>query len=306
MQNSKKQSVLVFDLVLRKILTQHVSRKKEKSRDLMSSKKTSNFLGSDSLRKEIFVSLICLIIFWYFFAGWSQSPIIRSMDRTFFTAFDKITRRSWSFDMLINNIFQTNTAKIVPMLACIVWLIFERRRQGQNIPFFGNIILGSLLAMILSRLMQNFSAYRPRPIHSSSLAYDLPYGIETSTLEGWSSFPSDTSALAFSIAAGIFLASRRLGAAALLWTTVVIAFPRAYAGLHYPSDLVGGASIGLFCTLGASPLIFRLIISKVKLTINEKWMPLLWTLSFLYIFQVGTMFDDVRNYGSFIKEVLGL
>lgn len=33
------------------------------------------------------------------------------MDRTFFTAFDKITRRSWSFDMLINNIFQTNTAK---------------------------------------------------------------------------------------------------------------------------------------------------------------------------------------------------
>lgn len=149
MQNSKKQSVLVFDLVLRKILTQHVSRKKEKSRDLMSSKKTSNFLGSDSLRKEIFVSLICLIIFWYFFAGWSQSPIIRSMDRTFFTAFDKITRRSWSFDMLINNIFQTNTAKIVPMLACIVWLIFERRRQGQNIPFFGNIILGSLLAMIL-------------------------------------------------------------------------------------------------------------------------------------------------------------
>lgn len=191
------------------------------------------------------------------------------------------------------------------MLACIVWLIFERRRQGQNIPFFGNIILGSLLAMILSRLMQNFSAYRPRPIHSSSLAYDLPYGIETSTLEGWSSFQATPVHLPFQLPPE-FSCLPTVGRCSPFMDNCGNRFSTCLCGPTLPKRPCRRRVNWSFLHSWRIPFNFRLIISKVKLTINEKWMPLLWTLSFLYIFQVGTMFDDVRNYGSFIKEVLGL
>lgn len=256
--------------------------------------------------KRLFICLIFGLLFLYLFIGWSKSPWIIAVDHGFFDVFGSITRQSWALDTLIVQMFRTNTAKIMPLLACIVWLLFERRRQGEDIVFFSHLLVGSFLAMTLSRVMQNFSAYRPRPLHNPGIEYQLPFGIETSTLEGWSSFPSDTSSLAFSIVAGIFLVSNRLGVAAFLWTLVVVAFPRAYAGLHYPSDLIGGAFIGFICTIGAAPLLFYVINRRVKLVIEEKWMPLLWTLAFLYMFQMASMFDDVRRYGSFAKEIFGL
>lgn len=272
----------------------------------MQSRNAGTLLGSSAVQKEILICLVCTLLLTYFFLGWSESPWILAMDHAFFAVFGKMTQQSWAVDALIVQIFRTNSAKIVPLLACIVWLLFECRRQRQSISFFGHLLLGSFLAMTLSRLMQNFTAHRPRPLHNPSLAYELPHGIDTSTLQGWSSFPSDTSSLAFAIAAGILIASKRLGVAAFLWTIVVVAFPRAYAGLHYPSDLIGGALIGLFCTLGAAPLILRALASRVNLVVDEKWVPLLWTLAFLYMFQMATMFDDVRGYGSFVKAVLGL
>lgn len=257
-------------------------------------------------RTEIYISLFCIVSLGYLFVGWSSSPWIIAMDQAFFSTFDAVTQRSWAFDTLIVDLFMTKTAKVVPILACIVWLVFEFRRQGRSIAFFGKMLLGSFLAMTLARLLQNFSAHRPRPLHNPDLVYQLPHGIETNTLEGWSSFPSDTSALAFAIAAGVFLASKRLGIAAFLWAAIIVAFPRAYAGLHYPSDLIGGALIGLLCTLGAAPLILRAVTSRVQVSVDEKWVPLLWTLAFLLLFQMSAMFDDVRAYGSFVKDVLGL
>ena len=259
---------------------------------------------SGDTHKQLLICLVCTLLLAYLFIGWESTSWIVAMDQAFFSTFGLITQKSWAMDTLIVQMFRTNTAKIVPLLGCIVWLLFEWRRQGRSLVFFAQLLLGSFLAMSLSRVMQNFSSYRPRPLHNESVDYQLPFGIDNAALEGWSSFPSDTSALAFAIATGIFLASRRLGIEAFLWVAVVVAFPRAYAGLHYPSDLIAGALIGLFCTAGAAPLILNAAASRVRLTVDEKWMPLLWTLGFLYMFQLGAMFDDVRAYGSFLKEVL--
>lgn len=263
-------------------------------------------LGGSHFQKRFLLSVVCILLLACLFVGWSRSPMIIAIDRGFFETFTNVTRQSWALDTLIVQIFRTETAKNIPMLACVVWLVLEHSRKGQSNAFFGQLVVGTLLAMTVSRVMQNFSAYRPRPLHNPDLVYELPHGIETTTLEGWSSFPSDTSALGFAIAAGIFVASKRLGFAAFLWTAVVVAFPRAYAGLHYPSDLVGGALIGLLCTAGVAPLLLHIIPARTRVAIYERWMPLLWSLGFLYMFQMATMFDNVRFYGSYLKDVLGL
>lgn len=250
--------------------------------------------------------LTCAALFAYLFSGWSQSPWIVGMDQGFFRFFGSITQKSWALDILVVQMLGTDTAKILPLLTCVVWLLFQRRQLGKNNNFVGQMLLGSVIAMIASRLMQNLSAYRPRPLHNMDLGYQLPYGVDTATLEGWSSFPSDTSSLAFAVAAGIFVGSKRLGTAAFVWAAVVVAFPRAYAGFHYPSDLIGGALIGIVATFGIAPLLLRGAALRSEFSLNEKWVPFLWALAFMFMFQMGTLFDDVRAYGSYTAEVLGL
>ncbi len=70
------------------------------------------------------------------------------------------------------------------------------------------------------------------------------------------SFPSNTASVGFALATAIFLRHRRLGGAlyvlAFCW-----GFARVYAGVHYPTDILAGAGIGIVGALLAATL-FRL------------------------------------------------
>jgi len=62
------------------------------------------------------------------------------------------------------------------------------------------------------------------------------------------SFPSDHATGAFAIAVSLLLRSRRVGWFALAFA-VVVAFARVAVGVHYPSDVLGGALIGTAAAL---------------------------------------------------------
>ena len=57
------------------------------------------------------------------------------------------------------------------------------------------------------------------------------------------SFPSNSVAAVFGIAAGVFGANRKLGIA-MFGLGAVLGFSRVFAGVHYPVDVVAGAMIG--------------------------------------------------------------
>ena len=63
-----------------------------------------------------------------------------------------------------------------------------------------------------------------------------------------SSFPSNSAAASFAIAAGVWGANRRVGTA-LLGVAALYGFARVYAGVHYPLDIAGGAAIGITVAL---------------------------------------------------------
>jgi membrane-associated phospholipid phosphatase len=64
-------------------------------------------------------------------------------------------------------------------------------------------------------------------------------------------FPSDHATGAFAMALGLWFKDRVIGGIALVLAAIV-AFARVYVGVHYPSDVVAGALIGM-----AVALIFR-------------------------------------------------
>ena len=75
------------------------------------------------------------------------------------------------------------------------------------------------------------------------------------------SFPSDHATFAFAVAVAVFLASRRVGIAALALAALV-AISRVYVGEHYPTDVLVGACIGLIAAYGTQllrPLVLPLI-----------------------------------------------
>ena len=82
--------------------------------------------------------------------------------------------------------------------------------------------------------------FRPRP-------FDAAFGHDVTVLlyrPTDSSFPSNSAAVAFAAAGGVWLISRRAGLA-LLGVAVAYGTARVYGGVHYPLDIVGGAAVGL-------------------------------------------------------------
>ena len=72
------------------------------------------------------------------------------------------------------------------------------------------------------------------------------------------SFPSDHATIAGAVAAGLYLANRRLGLAAIT-AAVGMAFARVYAGAHYPGDVAAGLFLGATFTIAFSRLGTRII-----------------------------------------------
>ena len=89
----------------------------------------------------------------------------------------------------------------------------------------------------LAVLLLNQHFFRDRPFVDHDLA-NLLYAPTDS------GFPANPSAVAFAFAMGVCLKNRR-AAAPLFLLAALWSLARVYNGLHYPSDVLGGALIGV-------------------------------------------------------------
>jgi undecaprenyl-diphosphatase len=111
------------------------------------------------------------------------------------------------------------------------------------------ILLAMVLAWLVARLGQHLLPM-PRP---------FAIGLGTQWLEHGNSagFPSTHASVAFAFGAAVAASARRwtVGLAALALATL-IAWSRICLGLHFPSDVLAGAGVGVLCA-GAANLIPR-------------------------------------------------
>ena len=97
-----------------------------------------------------------------------------------------------------------------------------------------------------------------------------------------------------------------------MYVLIIICVPRIYLGLHYPTDILTGAAVGIVLTLAlASPGIWRSLTSKVML-ISFKYSSLFYLLFFLISFEIASMFDSLRSIihlvfaGFYVPIIIGL
>ncbi len=156
-------------------------------------------------------------------------------------------------------------------------------------------LLASLGALFVARVCAAVLPHRLRPVLDPAQHFRPPVGLpDQSNWTTWSSFPSDHSALFVAIIAGIWIVNRRVGIFATLYACLMIFLPRMYIGIHFPTDLLAGAALGVGATLLAIALDRGISWTRPILRAVEKFPSTTYALLFLLTFQIATLFWDVR------------
>ena len=222
---------------------------------------------------------------------------MNSFDLNIITYINQFSQHSWAFDEVISFLSGNHLLKGGVLVTIIWWVWFKiDERQSHNREYLISTLLCCFIAIFTASVLALASPFRLRPLHEESLAFIIPYGIEKTSLEGWSSFPSDHASLFFALSTGLLFISRKIGTFALAYTALFIGLPRIYLGLHYPTDIIAGAVIGM--TVAALGNIYLVRSKSIKSITN-------WALSkphffypmfFILTHQIVDMFDDVRSF----------
>jgi undecaprenyl-diphosphatase len=158
--------------------------------------------------------------------------------------------------------------------------------------------------MLLAKILEFTTPFRARPIHEASLNFLIPFGQYPAALDNFSSFPSDHAALFFALAVGLLFVSKKAGIFAITYTILIISLPRVYLGLHYPTDIIVGAMIGISTALIGNLFLTRNIIVSSIVNFSNTKPAIFYPLFFLLSYQIVDLFGDARAIASPLKHFL--
>jgi|tagenome__1003787_1003787.scaffolds.fasta_scaffold20612883_1 undecaprenyl-diphosphatase len=206
------------------------------------------------------------------------------------------SRTNPTFDEFVHLIASNDLLK-GDLLMALLWSAWMRQDSriitGELLAV--RTIAGALLAVVVGRGLQNMLPGRLRPMHEPAVNFVVPYYVHPVGLDGWSSFPSDHAVLFFALSTALFLINRPIGVMAYIWTIVVICAPRLYLGYHYPSDIAGGAVIGVLLMIVAMRVQVPAVVSGILTRLQLRYPGWLFAGAFLITLQIATLFDSSRD-----------
>lgn len=192
---------------------------------------------------------------------------------------------------------------LIPMLWWL-WFKPQARTEWRREMVIATILSG-LVALAVGRALAHYLPFRLRPINNPELHLHFPpAGLHDPPFRTWGSFPSDHAMLWVAIAMGVFLTWRRLGIFALLYAAVFICLPRVYLGLHYPTDVIAGAALGVAIVYIMTRDAIRTRIASPILQAMQRFPSACYTFGFLLSFELITQFDELLMLEQSISKAL--
>lgn len=218
---------------------------------------------------------------------------------------NQFSQRWPGFDEVVVMLSNSDLAKggIVVGAVWGAWFCINGANANRNRSSVLSAVFGALVALFVARVLAAVLPLRTRPVLDASLNFRPPSGLpDQSNWTTWSSFPSDHAALFLSLGLGVFYVSKKWGSILFAYIFVFICLPRIYVGIHYPTDILGGAALGLGAVMFLAIPGINAIWAPPVLTFAERRPALFYMLFFVLSFQMATLFWDIRivlNYYGF-------
>jgi undecaprenyl-diphosphatase len=218
----------------------------------------------------------------------------QAWDDSILRALNAAANRSAFLDRGIHALTSVNLLQGVVFISLLWFLWFESIDGGNRVRLLTGTAAAALAGMA-SRGLQIVLPTHLRPLHTPSLHFVLPMGVDPGTLNHYDSFPSDHGAVFFAMALVIYRIRPRLGIMAFVWALVVDS-GRIYDGYHYPSDILGSVGLAIFA-VSMTENRWCDQLARRLLALEQTWKPLFYMLMFVITYQIATLFDDVREIG---------
>ncbi|CAM2870724.1 undecaprenyl-diphosphatase [Paenibacillus sediminis] len=165
--------------------------------------------------------------------------------------------------------FFAQDAQYLLLLGMIIyWFTRNRLNRMMAIEAAISVLLGMGISFVIGHFL-----YRDRPFVDHTVIQLIKHAANAS-------FPSDHAIGAFAIATMFLLYGKRMR---FVWIIIaaLIGFSRVWTGVHYPTDVIAGAIIGIVCSVvthqicSHSNAVNKLIISAIR--IYESLETKIWT-----------------------------
>jgi undecaprenyl-diphosphatase len=156
---------------------------------------------------------------------------------------------------LLNDIgifFAEYLAYVLGVILLVIWFMPSTRRAF-NRRMISIALLSGLIARFIVKELIILVYHRPRPYIALSGVHKL---ISTTVTDNLQSFPSGHAIFFFALAMGLYFFNKKLG----IWYLVaasVMSVARVFVGVHWPSDVVAGAILGILVAWGVQAMYTR-------------------------------------------------
>jgi len=208
----------------------------------------------------------------------------------FLTGFSNV---SPAFDRFVNSLLNFELVKGGVTMALFWAAWFGRGTDEKRREILVATLVAAAVALAVTMALAILLPFRLRPM----LEFQSEGMVVPPSWGEWSAFPSDHATLFFALATGLLRASPSLGALALAHAFVVVSLPRVYLGIHYPTDIVGGAAVGIAVAYSLTAASMRHRIAKWPMAQFSRRPGLAYAALFLLSYLIATLFTDLRVNG---------
>ena len=189
--------------------------------------------------------------------------ILLKLDTDLFLYLNSINSTFW--DTVMWYISATKTW--IPLYIIVLFFVFKQQKWKGFITFFFMILLVAVADQASVHLFKNVFQ-RLRPCHNETII-NLVH-LVNNKCGGQYGFVSSHAAntFAFAIFTSLFFNKKHISYLLIFWA-VIVSYSRIYLGVHYPLDVIGGATLGLaigFFIFKFYRIIFNKIETNQKLT----------------------------------------